>query len=149
MSRQTINSAIKNLENRAIFIWRRLPVTGGTRLFLSTAKGEDFVKRTVDRMLDLEHYQVFARLEVQEQEQITEILRKYTRYMKEGAIDIRIETVLRFMKPYKRLCFFTLLVTVLDVAGGLLIPRLTADMVNIGVAGGSLDYMLEKGGQMI
>ena len=32
----------------------------------------------------------------------------------------------------------------LDVAGGLLIPRLTADMVNIGVAGGSLDYMLEK-----
>ena len=40
---------------------------------------------------------------------------------------------------------FTLLVTVLDVAGGLLIPRLTADMVNIGVAGGSLDYMLEKG----
>ena len=60
-----------------------------------------------------------------------------------------MKTVLRFMKPYKRLCFFTLLVTVLDVAGGLLIPRLTADMVNIGVAGGSLDYMLEKGGQMI
>ena len=60
-----------------------------------------------------------------------------------------MKTVLRFMKPYKRLCFFTLLVTVLDVAGGLLIPRLTADMVNIGVAGGSLGYMLEKGGQMI
>ena len=57
-----------------------------------------------------------------------------------------MKTVLRFMKPYKRLCFFTLLVTVLDVAGGLLIPRLTADMVNIGVAGGSLDYMLEKEG---
>ena len=35
-------------------------------------------------MLDLEH-QVFAKLEVQEQERITEILRKYTRYMKEGA----------------------------------------------------------------
>lgn len=60
-----------------------------------------------------------------------------------------MKTVLRFMKPYKGLCFFTLLVTILDVAGGLLIPRLTADMVNIGVAGGSLGYMLEKGGQMI
>ena len=43
-----------------------------------------------------------------------------------------MKTVLRFMKPYKTLGFLTLLVTVLDVAGGLLIPRLTADMVNIG-----------------
>lgn len=60
-----------------------------------------------------------------------------------------MKTVLRFMKPYKGLCFFTLLVTILDVAGGLLIPRLTADMVNMGVAGGDLSYMLEKGGQMI
>ena len=60
-----------------------------------------------------------------------------------------MKTVLRFMKPYKGLCFFTLLVTILDVAGGLLIPRLTADMVNMGVAGGDLGYMLEKGGQMI
>ena len=60
-----------------------------------------------------------------------------------------MKTVLRFMKPYKGLCFFTLLVTILDVAGGLLIPRLTADMVNLGVAGGDLSYMLEKGGQMI
>ncbi len=60
-----------------------------------------------------------------------------------------MKTVLRFMKPYKGLCFFTLLVTILDVAGGLLIPRLTADMVNMGVAGGNLSYMLEKGGQMI
>ena len=55
-----------------------------------------------------------------------------------------MKTVLRFMKPYKGLCFFTLLVTILDVAGGLLIPRLTADMVNMGVAGGDLGYMLEK-----
>ena len=60
-----------------------------------------------------------------------------------------MKTVLRFMKPYKGLCFFTLLVTILDVAGGPLIPRLTADMVNMGVAGGDLSYMLEKGGQMI
>lgn len=60
-----------------------------------------------------------------------------------------MKTVLRFMKPYKGLCFLTLLATILDVAGGLLIPRLTADMVNMGVAGGDLGYMLEKGGQMI
>ena len=53
-----------------------------------------------------------------------------------------MKTILRFMKPYKGLCFFTLLVTILDVAGGLLIPRLTADMVNIGVAGGSGQMIL-------
>lgn len=29
-----------------------------------------------------------------------------------------MKTILRFMKPYKGLCFFTLLVTILDVAGG-------------------------------
>ena len=41
-----------------------------------------------------------------------------------------MKTILRFMKPYKCLCFFTLLVMVLDVAGGLLIPTITADMIN-------------------
>ena len=84
MSRQTINSAIKNLEKQGYLYMAPAPGDRRNKTLSFTAKGEDFVKRTVDRMLDLEH-QVFARLEVQEQEQITEILRKYTRYMKEGA----------------------------------------------------------------
>ena len=58
--------------------------TEETRPFAFTEEGEAFVKRTVDRVLSLEH-QVFENLEVEEQEQITQILRKYTRLMREGA----------------------------------------------------------------
>ena len=37
----------------------------------------------------------------------------------------------------------------LDVAGGLIVPRLTADMINIGVANGDLQFMFEKGISML
>ena len=43
-----------------------------------------------------------------------------------------MKTVLRFLKPYKRLCVLTLLTMLVDAAGALLIPTLTADMINIG-----------------
>ena len=84
MSRQTVNSAIKNLEKQG---YLRLEAVFGDRrnkILSFTEEGEIFVKRTVDRVLSLEH-QVFENLEVEEQEQITQILRKYTRFMREGA----------------------------------------------------------------
>ena len=84
MSRQTVNSTIKNLEKQG---YLRLEVVSGDRrnkILSFTEEGETFVKRTVDRVLSLEH-QVFENLEVEEQEQITQILRKYTRFMREGA----------------------------------------------------------------
>ena len=56
-----------------------------------------------------------------------------------------MKLILQFLKPYRRLCLFTILAMLLDVAGGLLVPRLTADMINIGVESGSLDYMIGKG----
>lgn len=56
-----------------------------------------------------------------------------------------MKTILRFLKPYKWLCFFTLLVMVLDVAGGLLIPTITADMINVGIAGGNMQYLIRSG----
>ena len=56
-----------------------------------------------------------------------------------------MKTILRFIKPYKWLCFFTLLVMFLDVAGGLLIPTITADMINVGVSGGNMDYLIRSG----
>lgn len=56
-----------------------------------------------------------------------------------------MKLILQFLKPYRRLCLFTILAMLLDVAGGLLVPRLTADMINIGVESGSLDYMIRKG----
>ena len=60
-----------------------------------------------------------------------------------------MKLILQFLKPYRRLCLFNILAMLLDVAGGLLVPRLTADMINIGVESGSLDYMIGKGIAML
>ena len=60
-----------------------------------------------------------------------------------------MKLILQFLRPYRRLCLFTILAMLLDVAGGLLVPRLTADMINIGVESGSLDYMIGKGIAML
>lgn len=57
--------------------------------------------------------------------------------------------LLQFLKPYKALCFFTLLVMVLDVAGTLYIPTLVADMINIGISSGNMDYVIQKGVVML
>lgn len=57
--------------------------------------------------------------------------------------------ILQFLRPYRRLCLFTILAMIFDVAGGLLVPRLTADMINIGVESGNIDYMIGKGIAML
>ena len=56
-----------------------------------------------------------------------------------------MKTIMRFIKPYKWLCFVTLLVMFLDVAGGLLIPTITADMINAGINGENMDYLIRSG----
>lgn len=56
-----------------------------------------------------------------------------------------MRTLLKFLKPYKALCLFTLLVMALDVAGALYIPTLVADMINIGVSGGDMKLIVQKG----
>ena len=60
-----------------------------------------------------------------------------------------MKTVFQFLKPYRKLCVFTILAMLLDVAGGLLVPRLTADMINIGVKTGNMEYIIEKGIAML
>ena len=60
-----------------------------------------------------------------------------------------MKLILHFLKPYGWLCVFTILAMLLDVAGGLLVPRLTADMINIGVESGTLDYLIRKGIAML
>lgn len=60
-----------------------------------------------------------------------------------------MKLILHFLKPYRRLCVFTIFAMLLDVAGGLLVPRLTADMINIGVESGSLEYIIGKGIAML
>lgn len=57
--------------------------------------------------------------------------------------------IFRFLKPYRRLCIFTVLVMILDVAGGLFVPKLTADMINTGVADGRMDYIITRGIAML
>lgn len=60
-----------------------------------------------------------------------------------------MKLILHFLKAYRWLCVFTILAMLLDVAGGLLVPRLTADMINIGVESRNLDYMIRKGIAML
>lgn len=60
-----------------------------------------------------------------------------------------MKTFLRFLKPYKALCFFTLFVMALDVAGALYIPTLVADMINIGISGGDMQLIIQKGAVML
>ena len=60
-----------------------------------------------------------------------------------------MKLILHFLKPYRKLCAFTILAMLLDVAGGLVVPKLTSDMINIGVGSGSLNYMIGKGMAML
>ena len=53
--------------------------------------------------------------------------------------------IFRFIRPYKRLTVLALLFVILDVLGALIIPTITADMINVGVGNGDLDYIIEKG----
>lgn len=56
-----------------------------------------------------------------------------------------MRTIFRFIKPYRGLFTLALLFTILDVFGALLIPTITADMINVGVGSGNLNYIIEKG----
>ena len=56
-----------------------------------------------------------------------------------------MRTIVRFLKPYKGLFALSLFFTVADVIGALIIPTLTAQMINIGVETRNLEYILRKG----
>lgn len=60
-----------------------------------------------------------------------------------------MKLILNFIKPYRWLLLFVLLVMVLDVSGGLLIPTITADIINNGVGGGNMEYIMQRGLLMI
>ena len=57
--------------------------------------------------------------------------------------------ILQFLKPYKKLTVFVLLVMILDVAGGLLIPTITANIINYGIGDGNMDYIVQRGLLMV
>ena len=60
-----------------------------------------------------------------------------------------MKVILDFIKPYKKLVVFVLLVMILDVAGGLLIPTITADIINSGIGSGDMDYIIQRGLLMV
>lgn len=60
-----------------------------------------------------------------------------------------MKTLLPFLKPYRGKCLLILIVTLADVAGALLIPTVTADMINIAVEGGGMDQLLYQGALML
>ncbi len=56
-----------------------------------------------------------------------------------------MRTLLQFLKPYKTLSFFVVIVMLLEVIGALYIPTLVADMINIGIGSGNMDFVIQKG----
>lgn len=56
-----------------------------------------------------------------------------------------MKLILHFIKPYRWLCAVTIFTVGLDVMGALLIPTITADMINIGVSNGDVEQILQKG----
>lgn len=60
-----------------------------------------------------------------------------------------MKLILQFIKPYRRLLLLTLLAVMLDVTGGLILPTITANIINNGVGGGDLQYVLQGGILMI
>ncbi|MBD8960491.1 MAG: ABC transporter ATP-binding protein [Clostridiales bacterium] len=60
-----------------------------------------------------------------------------------------MKTVLRFLKPYKTKILLVILCMAAEAAGGLLIPTVTADIINNGIAGSDLDCILRRGALML
>ena len=56
-----------------------------------------------------------------------------------------MKILMRFIRPYRGLAAAALLFVFLDVAGALVIPTITADLINVGVGTGNMDYIIEKG----
>lgn len=53
--------------------------------------------------------------------------------------------ILHFLKPYKGLCFFAILCVIVDVAGALLIPTITANMINLALNRGNFNEVIGLG----
>lgn len=52
---------------------------------------------------------------------------------------------LQFLKPYRKTCILIFLTVLLDVAGALLVPTVTANMMNLAAAGGGITPILHQG----
>lgn len=56
-----------------------------------------------------------------------------------------MKTLLPFLKPYRSKCAVIMLIVLADVGGSLLVPTITASMINMAVGGDSLDKIIRLG----
>lgn len=56
-----------------------------------------------------------------------------------------MKIIIKFIKPYKLLCFFTILFIIFDILGALYIPTITANMINSGVGNKDINYIIQEG----
>lgn len=56
-----------------------------------------------------------------------------------------MKTLLPFLKPYRVQCAFILFIVLSDVGGSLLVPTITANMINSAINGGDLSQIIRQG----
>lgn len=61
----------------------------------------------------------------------------------------RILWILKFLRPYRWACFFVLLIVVADVLAALLVPTITANMINHALNGDSIHAIFVQGAWML
>lgn len=61
----------------------------------------------------------------------------------------RILMVLSYLRPYRRACLLALCCIVADVLAALLVPAITAEMINHAVGGGKIEDIVWLGAQML
>lgn len=60
-----------------------------------------------------------------------------------------MKILLSYLKPYRIRCVLIMLIVAADVAGSLLVPTITAEMINIAVGGGSINDLIFPGVLML
>lgn len=60
-----------------------------------------------------------------------------------------MKITMSFLKPYRKQCVLIIFITLVDVAGSLLVPSITAGMINSAVSGGTLFPIVRKGFVML
>ena len=56
-----------------------------------------------------------------------------------------MKTLFPFLKPYKTQCIFIMLIVLADVGGSLLVPTITANMINLAISGSEINEIIRQG----
>lgn len=56
-----------------------------------------------------------------------------------------MKTLIAFIKPYYKQCILILLIILADVGGSLLVPTITANMINMAISGNQLSMIIHQG----